>query len=150
MPGKTDEQPPQNGHEAELPPMEPLAMPEGDSDRQPSIGEAIGIGSGGHVDDNIIGKIYEGATPLTEWGPRGSRSRDVLLSEVDIYVENATLASTNFRVRADYMAKVLKGDSYKALFGPSKREMSRIEMGGLIILGVAVCATLFLIATVYA
>ena len=154
MPKDTSKPPEQNGHDADMAEgisgMDLLAPPEGDSSRQPSIGEAIGIGSGGQYDDNIVAKIYEGAAPLTEWGPRGRRSVNTILAEVDIYVENATLASPNFRVRADYMSKVLRGDSYKALFGPPNRQMTGVEIGGLLIFGVAICAMLFLVATVYA
>ena len=154
MPKKDGMPPEQNGHDAEMSQdesaVELLATPEGNSDRQPSIGEAIGIGSGSQYDDNIIAKIYEGAAPLIEWGPRGRRTRNMILSEVDVFVENEALSSPHFRIRADYMAKVLRGDSYRSLFGPAKREMNGMEIGGLIIFGVAICAMLFLVATVYA
>jgi hypothetical protein len=68
----------------------------------------------------------------------------------DIFVENAALTSPTFRVRADHLAKVLSGSSYKALFAPQKKKLSTADLFFLGIFGAMVFGTVFLVGTMYA
>ena len=127
-----------------------LARPPGRTDgSHSSVGDVLGIfpGSG---NSSPLAALFEGSQNFEEWSVRGVRSLAVAIAEVEIGLENAALLSESWPIRGDHMKKVAAQRAYHNIFSQGKTGLQKLEFFGLITFGVAMFATVFLIATVYA
>ena len=143
----TDNQQSENGHDPEVdvaflteediadkPAASGGDSGDGSSSRQPTLADVLGIAQG-MGESNPLAPLFEGSTAFHEWGPRGNRTANVALAEVQITLEDATLRSPSFPIRGDQMKGIINQNAYKALFGWKVKRIKPYEVGILLAFG---------------